>query len=145
MNVGFRLSEIKKMFVDTDAVKNAVDKATLKVLAKFGAFVRTTSKRSIRSAGKKNATSQQGEPPRSHTGLLKKFIFFGVEKDKQNVVIGPAKLNKPGYAAQALEEGGRSIRSDGKSITIHARPFMKPAFDKEIVKAPDMWRNAVKA
>jgi hypothetical protein len=143
MNVGFKLSEIKKMFVDRDAVTSAVDKANLKVLAKFGAYTRTRSKSSIRKVGKKGKSSRPGQPPKSRTGLLKNFIYFGVDPQTQSVVIGPAKLNKPGFAAQALEEGGRSISSDGKSITIRARPFMKPAFDKEILKAPDYWRNAV--
>jgi hypothetical protein len=143
VNVGFKMSEIKRLFVDRDAVTNAVDKATLKVLAKFGAFTRTTAKQSIRKVGKKGKVSRPGQPPKSRTGLLKDFIYFGVEPESKNVVIGPVKLNKRGYAAQALEEGGPSINSDGKSITIRARPYMKPAFDKELLKAPEMWRDSV--
>lgn len=158
--VGFKLSEMKKLFVDRKEVIDAVDKSSLKVLSRFGAFVRTTSRQSIKNAPKPVKESDQkkrgrkrkqrprvsapGNPPLSHTGLLKRNIFFGVDPQKKSVVIGPVKLNKPGFAMQALEEGGRSIGSKGQRINIAARPFMKPAFDKELTKAPQMWRDAVK-
>ena len=74
--IGF---EIKKLFFDRQAVTSRMDPAKRKVLSKFGAFVRRTAKGSIRRR-KKPAPPES--PPSSHTGLLKKFIFFGYLQEK---------------------------------------------------------------
>jgi hypothetical protein len=48
--VKFQIGDIKKMFFDRAAISGAVDKATRSVLSKFGAFVMTASRRSIKPA-----------------------------------------------------------------------------------------------
>ncbi len=194
----------KLLFFDTKEVKSRVSEATRKILSKFGAFVRQTAKQSIKT---KTTTSKPGQPPHSHTGALKRFIFFGYDKAKESVVVGPTKLAKKGNAPEALEKGGASIkrknprRKDRKigdggvvllrktnsasskvvkdwenrprwvtfgslrtagqvthaekletviwgpktiSGTIRARPYMGPAFEKELPKLPPNWRNSVK-
>ncbi len=139
----------KKMFFDRKAVRSAVDRTARRVLSKFGAFVRRGAKSSIR---KRKRASSAGEPPSSHSGLLKKFIFFGYERDRRSVVIGPARLNqKIGDAPHALEHGGVSTVVEGlrgrrrkRRVRIKARPFMGPAFEKEKPKLAAMWRDSVK-
>ena len=139
----------KKMFFDRKAVRSAVDRTARRVLSKFGAFVRRGAKSSIR---KRKRASSPGEPPSSHAGLLKKFIFFGYERDRRSVVIGPARLNqKIGDAPHALEHGGVSTVVEGlrgrrrkRRVRIKARPFMGPAFEKEKPKLAAMWRDSVK-
>ena len=140
---------IKKLFFDRKAVIDQVDRATRMVLSRFGAFVRRAAKSSIRE---RRRVSSPGQPPSSHTGLLKKFIFFGYEPAKRNVVIGPARLNqKIGDAPHALERGGTSTVVQGlrgrrkkRRVKIKARPFMGPAFQKEKPKLPAMWAGSVK-
>jgi len=144
---------IKKLFFDRKAVTGKVDRATRMVLSRFGAFVRRAARSSIRE---RRRVSSPGQPPSSHTGLLKKFIFFGYEPARRNVVIGPAKLNqKIGDAPHALERGGTStllrqgfggqaVRRKKRRVKIKARPFMGPAFDKEKPKLPAMWAGSVK-
>ena len=140
---------IKKLFFDRKAVTDKVDRTTRKVLSRFGAFVRRTAKSSIR---KRKRVSSVGQPPSSHSGILKKFIFFGYEPAKRNVVIGPAKLNqKIGDAPHALERGGASTVIQGRRgrrkkrrVKIKARPFMGPAFNKEKPKLPAMWAGSIK-
>ena len=88
--IGMKLSKAKLSFFDSKAVTGAVDKATRRVLSRFGAFVRRGAKSSIR---KRKRVSKPGEQPSSHTGLLKKFIFFGYDRSRSSVVIGPARLN----------------------------------------------------
>jgi hypothetical protein len=147
--------KIKHLFFDRQRVINSVDAATRNVLSKFGAFVRTTAKRSIR---KKKGPSAPGSPPNSHVGLLKKFIFFSYEPTAKNVVIGPVLLSskKSGGSNTVpgiLEYGGRTERllwdanerkRKSKKVSIPSRPFMHPAFDKELPKLPAMWKNSVK-
>lgn len=137
------------MFFNSKKVIGAVDRATRKVFSKFGAFVRTTAKQSIKKPGKraKARTSRPGRPPFSQTGLLKKFIFFGYDYKNKTVVIGPSALNKGTKAPEVLEYGGTTTRGRGKNkrkIKIAARPYMGPAFEKEKPKLPAMWANSVK-
>ena len=137
--------KFKRMFFTSKAVLSATDRATRRVLSKFGAYVRRTAKSSIR---KRKAISAPGKPPSSHTGLLKRFILFGYDPAKRSVVIGPLRLTRGGRgdAPRALEEGGTTQvvrRGRKKRVKIKARPFMGPAMEKEKPKLPQMWRNSV--
>ena len=141
--IGF---DIRKCFFDRQAVISRADAATRKVLSKFGAFVRRTAKGSIRD---RREPAPPGSPPSSHTGLLKKFIFFGFDPGRQSVVIGPARLNQRGRgdAPPLLEYGGQTtLARRGKRVraTYKARPFMGPAFEKEQPKLAAMWRDSVR-
>ena len=141
--IGF---EIKRMFFDRQAVISKVDAATRRVLSKFGAFVRRSAKSSIR---KRKKAAPPGQPPSSHTGLLKKFIFFGYDADRRSVVIGPTRLNQKGRgeAPPLLEYGGKTtLKRGGKKrrVTYQARPYMGPAFEKEKPQLPAMWRGSVR-
>ena len=141
--IGF---EIKRMFFDRQAVVSKVDAATRRVLSRFGAFVRRSAKSSIR---KRKKAAPPGQPPSSHTGLLKKFIFFGYDAARQSVVIGPTRLNQKGRgeAPPLLEYGGKATlvrRGKKKRVTYQARPYMGPAFEKEKPQLPAMWRGSVR-
>jgi len=130
------------MFFDRAKIKKKSDTATRKYLSKFGAFVRQTSRRSIRSG---KGTSKPGKPPYSHTGLLKKFIYFSYDPHRASVVIGPVVVSgKSGKALQALESGGTVRLPDGRNVEIKPRPFMGPAFVKEQEKLTSLWANSLK-
>jgi len=141
--------DVKAFFFDRKAVRSAVDRTARRVLSRFGAFVRRAARSSIR---KRKRTSAPGEPPSSHTGLLRRFIFFGYDAGKRSVVIGPARLNqKIGDAPAALEHGGTSTVIEGmrgrrrkRRVRIKARPYMGPAFEQERPKLTAMWRDSVK-
>jgi hypothetical protein len=141
--IGFKIT---KLFFDKKAVRDKVDAGTRRVLSKFGAFVRRTARGSIR---KRKKPSPPGQPPSSHVGLLKKFIFFGYEPAKRSVVIGPVRLSQQGRgeAPHLLEYGGTgTVQRKGKRRRgkIRARPFMAPAAEKEHPKLPAMWRDSVR-
>ena len=141
--IGF---EIKQLFFDRPAVTSRVDPATRKVLSEFGAFVRRTAKGSIR---RRRKAAPPGSPPSSHTGLLKKFIFFGYDPDQRSVVIGPTRLDRRGQgeAPSLLEYGGQTTLVRGgkrERATYRARPYMGPAFEKEQPKLPAMWRDSIR-
>ncbi|MBN2559916.1 MAG: hypothetical protein JXQ75_03175 [Phycisphaerae bacterium] len=137
--------DMRKMFFDTQHVRSRVDAGTRKVLSKFGAFVRRTARRSIR---KRKRPSAPGAPPSSHTGLLKRFIFFGYDANAKSVVIGPQRLsqNGRGAAPSLLEYGGTTAietRKGRQRTRIEARPFMGPAFEQEQAQLPELWRDAM--
>jgi len=106
-------ARVTQMFFDRPAVTSAVDRATRRVLSRFGSYVRRTARFSIR---RRKAASAPGAPPSSHTGDLKNRIYFAYEPQRQNVVIGPVRLNQVsfgpdrrpvrGTVPEVLEKGG---------------------------------------
>lgn len=161
---------VTSWFFDSPKVMNAVDKATRRVLSRFGSYVRRTMKTSIR---KRKSESKPGKPPSSHVGLLKQFIYFAYDPRAQSVVIGPERLNaKTGDVPHTLEYGGsmtlkkdtvvrvggpgrdkrgrfvlgqRKKLSKGTRLVYKARPFARPALQKEQPKLAGMWKASVKA
>ena len=142
MQVAMRM---KSMFFDQKAVRSATDRATRKVLSKFGAYVRTASRSSIR---KRKAISEPGKPPSSHVGTLRRLIFFGYDTGRRSVVIGPTPFGGKAEAPPLLEYGGRVRRKNRRGrvrmATYRPRPFMGPAFEQEKPKLSAMWRSSVK-
>lgn len=136
--------KVTRMFFDRPEILAKVDAATRRVLSKFGAFVRRAAKGSIRSRKKPSAP---GSPPSSHTGLLKRLIFFGYDPSQKSVVIGPAPLRSTVEAPPLLEYGGFARRKgpDGKPVTATyaPRPFMGPAFGEECKNLPPLWRDSI--
>jgi hypothetical protein len=147
--IGVRINQAKGLFFDRKAVMDKTTAAERRVLSKFGAFVRTSARSSMR---KRKRPSAPGQPPSAHVGLIKKFLYFVYDPDRKSVVIGPAKLNKPSdNALEVLESGGRITimnRRKGKtskrSVEIAARPYMQPAFDKNLPQVPSMWRDQIR-
>ena len=98
-----------------------------------------------------------GTPPNTRRGLLKQSLLFGVEKQRQSVVIGPAE-SFIGTAMTAHEFGGiyRAESFIGTAMTAHEfggiyrkrrypkRPLMKPTLEKTLPKLPALWENSVK-
>ena len=138
---------IKNLFFDRPKVTRAVDRAKRQVLSRAGAFIRTTARSSIR---RRKTSAPPGRPPHSHTGLLKRFIFFGYDERSESVVVGPLGF-KRSNAPNVLEFGGTATverRRRGKRIrrkvVIAKRPYMGPALEKERPKFPQLWRNSVR-
>ena len=142
--IGMTIDQAKGMFFDRNKVTGVVNRAERRVLSRFGAFVRTGARSSIR---KRKRVSSPGSPPSSHTGLLKRTIFFVYDPKKSNVIIGPVLLGKGTNAPELLEHGGAATRRRRKRrvrATYRPRPFMGPAFEREKPKLPQMWRDSVR-
>jgi hypothetical protein len=133
------------MFFDRQVVTSAADRAERRVLSRFGAFVRRGARSSIR---KRKRPSEPGMPPSSHTGRLKRNIFFLYERQRGSVVIGPVLLSGSTDAPRILEHGGTTVlrrRKKRVRVTYQPRPFMGPAFEREKPKLPAMWRDSIRA
>ena len=146
MNFGLDLKTCKGQFFDRLRITSKADAQTKKTLSRFGAFVRQSARQSIR---KRKKSSRPGQPPSSHTGILKQFIFFGYDAYRRSVVIGPVVTSrKSSGVPEVLEYGGKvtitSGAAKGKTTTIEARPYMGPAFDKELDVVPKLWVNSIK-
>lgn len=139
----FELSQAKSLFFDKAAVMQAVDKATRKALAKAGAFIRRDARRSIRT---REGPAPPGQPPHSHKGHLKRFLFFAWDPASRSVVVGPAALGRAN-APPLLEFGGRTtIRTKKGRVQAHyePRPFMNPALEKNRPLLPTLWKDSIR-
>lgn len=123
-------------FLDRAAVAARVDPAVRKALSKFGAYTRQRARSSIRT---RRAVAAPGSPPSSHDGTLKRLIFFAFDPNTDSVAIGPT-LAKGGEAPELLEHGGTSAEGGRYA----GNPFMKPAFDAELPKAKDEFRDFIR-
>ncbi len=147
--LSFQLNQFKGNFFDSKKVISALDKAGRKALSRFGAFVRTSARSSIR---RRKGTSKPGQPPLAHQGDIKK-ILFAYDSSSRGVVVGPVRYSgKKGFATKVLEHGGNTLiekkdrkgKVRRKTVHIEARPFMAPAFEKNLPKLPGLWRNSMK-
>lgn len=139
----FGLGELKAGFFDTEAVRRQLDRAARAALSKFGAFVRTRARTSVR---KRKAVSAPGGPPSSHEGSLRKLILFAFDPARKSVVIGPARF-KRGEAPPLLEYGGTVVRQtrDGpRRMVYRPRPFIGPAAAAELPRLGSLIRSAVR-
>ena len=144
----------KQMFFDRSKVEKAELRARKKVLSKFGAFVRTRARSSMRPGGKKHKSAAAGEPPRTHVGLLKKLLYFGWDESSETVVVGPVPF-KTGKVPRLMEQGGTATIERVKfrkgrppqRVKVQANfaphPFMAPALEREAPKFPSLYDNAV--
>ena len=133
---------LKKHFFDRKKITRRVDARTRKVLSKFGSFVRRSAQHSIRPSSN---TSRPGHPPFSHSGKLRRKIFFIYDPKRRSVIIGPIIYpGKTGKALPALEYGGKTDMPSGDLVKIEARPFMGPAFRLNLAVVPSLWRDSIK-
>ena len=130
---------VKKLIDESNNVLKEVDKQNRRNLYKVGSETRKTAKKSIR---KRRKPSQPGSPPRSVTGLLRKTIFFWVDKSK-SVITGPIHLNGSSTnVPHALEHGGNTTSKRYKRpINIRKRPFMVPAHNKTREDIRSLWKG----
>ena len=99
---------------------------------------------------KRRGTSRPGQPPFAHEGSLRRMVLFGYDPRTESVVVGPVGFRQ-GNAPSVLEFGGRATvvrRRGGKrtkqTVRIAARPYMRPALEKEAPNLPNVWRNSVR-
>lgn len=124
-----------KIVSNIEAVLKRAREGTFKTLGYIGGTVRKIAQNSIKIDPEPSAP---GSPPHSRKGLLKKAIVYAVDREQQNVVIGPT-VNVIGDAGSPHEHGG-----DFRGKPYPARPFMGPALDKLANNLDKMWKNSVK-
>ena len=119
---------IKEWFFDREAVQKAIERGNLRALSEAGAFIRTRARSSLR---RRKKPSPAGSPPSVHSRdslATLKNILFGLEPQRQAVIIGPVALRgSSGNAATAPVSGtvpnvmefGGPIAVSEQQITFH--------------------------
>jgi hypothetical protein len=104
------MARVTKTFFDRQAVIDAVGRANARVLAKAGAFIRRSAKRSIRYA---KSPSKPGNPPHAHESRkggkdspLRELIFFAYDDRTTSLVVGPTPFRGAAIVPRVLELGG---------------------------------------
>jgi hypothetical protein len=120
---------------DESGLAAKVAKASVDVLRRMGAYVRTVARRKVKTGER---PSVAGTPPRSRTGALKRGVLFGVEKDSQTVVVGPSE-KFVGTSMAAHEFGGAYKRE-----RYPRRPLMGPSLKESAPRLAKLWQDAVK-
>lgn len=115
-----KLVDVKNLFFDRQKISKAVGKAKLRFLSKAGAFVMTAARRSIRKSKK---PSKPGRQPHGHNDqLLKKNIFFGIDKSISNpdCLAGPVALNSVSFTKDGTPVRGKvpSVLEKGGELWI---------------------------
>ena len=120
---------------DADGLVARVARASVEILRRMGAYVRTVARRKVRPGER---PSPAGTPPHSRTGALKRGILFGVERRQASVVIGPSE-RFVGTSMAAHEFGGAYKRE-----RYPRRPLMGPSLKESTPHLARMWQDAVK-
>jgi len=123
------------------AVITPMDKQTRAALMRFGAFVWQRSWTSIKPG---KAISDPGAPPARHVASWRRLIRFALDEGQRSMVIGAVICKpRPFSLPEKLEHGGEELRPDERGrLTVFAyrpRPFMGPAFEKELPGAAALW------
>jgi hypothetical protein len=130
--------KVKQLFLDRSAIARYVDRKTLRVFKRFGAFVRLVAQRSMR---RRKAASPPGQPPSVRKGQLRKFIFFSFDERRKSVVIGPTLL-RPDSPVPALHEHSGTRRYGGRVTKYPKREYMKPAFREGLTRLAQFYKEA---
>jgi len=91
--------------VNEDVVARRMLKKASRSLARAGAYVRKVAKNSIKRAP---GPSRPGEPPHTHSGVLKRSILWAAEDDRKSVYVGPSFMDM-GVIGGLHERGGRNL------------------------------------
>lgn len=142
-NTTISVDKAKGLFFDRAKVLSALDRAEARFMSRFGAFVRSDARRSMRKS-KSGKPSKPGRPPKAHSGELKRFLFFVYDRRNHDVVIGPIRLPRTRYAVPGIQEfGGVVTRKDGSTAVYPERPYMRPALKKNLSRVREL-RNSIR-
>ena len=162
------IAQWKHFFFDRPAVLKAAGRAKTTALSRFGGYIRSAARRSMRRR-KGDGVSPPGEPPFAKSGEIRDLLFFAFDPKTATVVVGPLGFRSSGVPA--LHEFGGSVPGDGRTLLLknspgrdatgrfvsngvrrvkltgtlkyEPRPFMRPALDQSIPKFAQMFREVM--
>lgn len=97
--------DVTRAFGESAKITDAAEKAHVRALKRFGAFLRTRARRSLR---RRKKPSQPGRPPSVHSRdrvATIKNILFALGPGNRSVVTGPVRLNQKQFLGGQLQSG----------------------------------------
>lgn len=119
---------------DMAKVAKAAKKGNFTSLTHVAASIRRTAIGFIRRSKR---AAPEGQPPTTRKGLIKKAMFFHVDKQAERAVIGP-RYSVIGDAVAAQEFGGTY-----KGGTYPKRPVMGPALQQSLPRLPAKFKGSI--
>ena len=110
---------------DADGLTARIAKASVDILRRMGAYVRTVARRKVKPGDRPSPAGTRG-------------ILFGVERRQASVLIGPSE-RFVGTSMAAHEFGGAYKRE-----RYPKRPLMGPSLKESTPRLARMWQDAVK-
>lgn len=136
--MGRSFAEFKKFFFDRIKAKKKAERAKMRALNRYGAYLKTVAKNSMRYRKK---ASPPGQPPSAHKdgrlaalkkmgrarhngALLREFLFYAWDPSTKSVVVGPVGFkSKSGPPVPSLHEhGGSRAAEKGEKMTVKNKP-----------------------
>lgn len=157
-------AEFKLEFFAPERVTDPAERAKVREMSRFGAYVRAAAKKSIKT---KPGPSPRGTPPHAHTSyesqrvnkrtgkrqvryVFRDSILFGHDRAADAVFVGPvfrAGARTRPTMPEAQEFGGtvttRFRSGKAKTGRLPPRPFMAPALEKELPKFAGLFRGSI--
>ena len=139
--LGLHIGVDPSLFFDTRTVTRAVDRAKRRVLIQQGAYLRKVAQHLIH---RRRGASRPGNPPHSHSGLIRDQIFYGYDRAAESVVVGPRVFTR--RDAPGVHEFGGTLpsRRGKRAARYPARPYMGPALERSEPKLAALWHDSVK-
>ena|GEM_PF-3347178 len=134
-------------FFDREGLIRGVDDMDRQYQSRAGGLTRKIAQQSQRRSKR---SADPGSPPRSHSGQLRKLLYYARVPSENSTIVGPAYLStKLSYSVpEKLEHGGRARIPDGKggerTVTYRAFPFMFPALRKGAPQFAGFWRDQLR-
>ena len=146
-----QLEAYKRIFFDRQKVLSAVDRAERRSQSKFGAYVRTRARSSLR---RRKKASEPGMPPSVHSKdsfATLKNILFGFEPNSRKTVVGIVRTRSRSTSAgpvPMVHELGAdvqaTVRGKRKNFLYPKRPTMAPALKAVAPQFAEMFKGEVK-
>lgn len=128
------LVEMKALFFDREAIRKAFSRAELKVLSKFGAFVRRTARASIRNASGKRVANLAAKLRDEKNPKKRDRIQAQIDKAKAATISKPGQPPK-GHGQQLLKQGIQFAADPAsRSVVVGAVKLNKPGMVPETLE-----------
>jgi len=118
----------------TKQVATAMDRAAFRSNAHAAAGIR---KDAVQSITVSSEPSPAGTPPHTRKRQLNRSIRFYVDKQKKEAIVGP-RASMVGNAG-AIHEHGEMFMGE----QFEARPFMRPALNRNLDRLIDLYRGSM--
>lgn len=132
------LAQWKQFFFDRQAVIDAIGKGKAAALRRFGGYLATVAKRSMRY---RKGASAPGQPPSAHKdanlarkkklgfskhngALLREFLYYAFDPTTESVVVGPQgfRTKGGGMTVPQLHEYGGTVPANGRLMVVKNKP-----------------------